>query len=45
MSADECYFRGSLYHWFEGGPNSLFLDSDIVEYKPADGDFCQPTGR
>jgi basic endochitinase B len=44
LQADECFFRGGLYNWFEGGPISAFLES-TTSIKPENGNRCIPSGR
>uniref|UniRef100_A0A0N5B6V3 Glyco_hydro_19_cat domain-containing protein n=1 Tax=Strongyloides papillosus TaxID=174720 RepID=A0A0N5B6V3_STREA len=43
--ADECFYRGGLYNWFEGGPTSSFLNSSSPGYSPSDGAVCNQAGR
>ncbi|VDK56479.1 unnamed protein product [Anisakis simplex] len=43
--ADDCFYRGGLYNWFEGGPVSGFLDSASPGSKPEDGKKCNAAGR
>ncbi|CAI5452573.1 unnamed protein product [Caenorhabditis angaria] len=43
-AADNCFYRGGLYNWFEGGPVSSFLNPESPGYQPADGDACIKSG-
>uniref|UniRef100_A0A0K0D237 Glyco_hydro_19_cat domain-containing protein n=1 Tax=Angiostrongylus cantonensis TaxID=6313 RepID=A0A0K0D237_ANGCA len=38
--ATDCFYRGGLYNWFEGGPVSSLLDSDSPGFSPSDGNKC-----
>lgn len=42
--ADECFFRGGLYNWFEGGPISAFLEPS-TSMIPEGGNRCIASGR
>ncbi|KAL7073458.1 hypothetical protein ACQ4LE_006979 [Meloidogyne hapla] len=42
--ANECFFRGGLYNWFEGGPVSAFL-APSTSMRPEGGDKCIAGGR
>merc|ERR1712002_27400 len=41
--ADDCFYRGAFFNWFEGGPKSPFLRNQGSE--PADGEFCVANAR
>ncbi|KAI1707731.1 chitinase class I domain-containing protein [Ditylenchus destructor] len=43
--ADNCFYRGGLFNWFEGGPVSAFLNPSSPGYQPKDGDQCYVNGR
>ncbi|KHN82868.1 Endochitinase 1 [Toxocara canis] len=43
--ADNCFYRGGLYNWFEGGPTSSFLSPESPGYEPSDGNQCNFAGR
>ena len=45
--ANECFYRGGLYHYYEGGPKSKFFPSSnrTNRIQPSDGKFCVPEGR
>uniref|UniRef100_A0A0K0ET67 Glyco_hydro_19_cat domain-containing protein n=1 Tax=Strongyloides stercoralis TaxID=6248 RepID=A0A0K0ET67_STRER len=43
--ADDCFYRGGLFNWFEGGPTSAFLKPYEPGYAPADGNVCNSGGR
>ncbi|KAL3081472.1 hypothetical protein niasHS_010624 [Heterodera schachtii] len=43
--ADACFYRGGLFNWFEGGPVSAFLDSNLPGFRPTDGAKCLSNGR
>ncbi|KAJ1346936.1 hypothetical protein KIN20_001864 [Parelaphostrongylus tenuis] len=43
--ANDCFYRGGLYNWFEGGPISPFLDPNSPGFNPIDGDKCIEHGR
>ena len=38
--ADDCFYRGGFFNWFEGGPVSSFMDQASPGYKPEDGEKC-----
>ncbi|KHJ92699.1 hypothetical protein OESDEN_07408 [Oesophagostomum dentatum] len=42
--ANDCFYRGGFYNWFEGGPVSSFLDQSSPGYSPKDGDKCIAAG-
>lgn len=44
-TADDCFYRGGLYNWFEGGPVSGFLPQPTHGSQPTDGDLCANNGR
>ncbi|CAD6195892.1 unnamed protein product [Caenorhabditis auriculariae] len=44
QEADNCFYRGGFYNWFEGGPTSSFLDQKKPGYQPSDGDSCVSAG-
>jgi len=41
--ADNCFYRGGFFNWFEGGPGSPFVKNGGL--KPEDGEFCTSQGR
>jgi len=41
--ADNCFYRGGFFNWFEGGPNSPFVSNGGL--KPEDGALCNAQGR
>ncbi|KFD47603.1 hypothetical protein M513_11522 [Trichuris suis] len=43
--ADECFYRGGFYNWFEGGPTSQFLPAYAPGHHPMDGDLCNAAGK
>uniref|UniRef100_A0AC35G6J6 Glycoside hydrolase family 19 catalytic domain-containing protein n=1 Tax=Panagrolaimus sp. PS1159 TaxID=55785 RepID=A0AC35G6J6_9BILA len=45
--AKECFYRGGLYHFYEGGPRSSFFPSSnrTNSFQPEDGKYCIPEGR
>lgn len=43
--ADDCFYRGGFFNWFEGGPISSFLPSNQTGSQPTDGDLCNTAGR
>lgn len=43
--ADECFYRGGFYNWFEGGPVSSLLPSETKGSNPEDGIECNGAGR
>ncbi|CDW56696.1 Glyco hydro 19 domain containing protein [Trichuris trichiura] len=43
--ADECFYRGGFYNWFEGGPTSQFLPAYAPGHHPIDGDLCNAAGK
>uniref|UniRef100_A0A0N4ZTQ8 Glyco_hydro_19_cat domain-containing protein n=1 Tax=Parastrongyloides trichosuri TaxID=131310 RepID=A0A0N4ZTQ8_PARTI len=43
--ADDCFYRGGFYNWFEGGPTSSFLKSTAPGYNPKDGEICNLGGK
>ncbi|MFH4979907.1 hypothetical protein AB6A40_006616 [Gnathostoma spinigerum] len=43
--ADECFYRGGFFNWFEGGPISSFLNPSSPGLKPEDGAKCIASGR
>ncbi|KAI6175818.1 Chitinase class I [Aphelenchoides bicaudatus] len=45
QQADDCFYRGGFYNWFEGGPQSSFLPAKTKGTQPADGSECIPAGR
>ncbi|CEF62255.1 Glycoside hydrolase, family 19, catalytic domain and Lysozyme-like domain-containing protein [Strongyloides ratti] len=45
QKADDCFYRGGLYNWFEGGPTSSFLRPYSPGYMPTDGDICNKGGK
>lgn len=44
-AADDCYYRGGFYNWFEGGPTSSFLPQNTPGHQPEDGGKCNPQGK
>uniref|UniRef100_A0A5S6R5T0 Glycoside hydrolase family 19 catalytic domain-containing protein n=1 Tax=Trichuris muris TaxID=70415 RepID=A0A5S6R5T0_TRIMR len=44
-AADDCFYRGGFFNWFEGGPTSLFLPPNAPGHHPKDGELCQAAGR
>lgn len=42
--ADDCFYRGGLFNWFEGGPVSAFLSQSSPGYQPSDGNTCLAQG-
>ncbi|KAH7695437.1 chitinase-1, partial [Aphelenchoides avenae] len=43
--ATECFYRGGLYHFFEGGPKSKFFPRKRHGYSMKDGEKCIEEGR
>ncbi|KAI6237645.1 hypothetical protein M3Y95_00287200 [Aphelenchoides besseyi] len=43
--ADDCFYRGGLYNWFEGGPVSSLLAAPSHGSQPTDGGECNQAGR
>ncbi|KAI6190578.1 Endochitinase 1 [Aphelenchoides bicaudatus] len=43
--ADDCFYRGGFYNWFEGGPVSSLLMSETKGSRPEDGTECNNAGR
>jgi hypothetical protein len=43
--ADNCFYRGGFYNWFEGGPQSPFLPSETAGTNITDGNECVSDGR
>ncbi|XP_002166968.3 uncharacterized protein LOC100197260 [Hydra vulgaris] len=41
--ADNCFYRGGFYNWFEGGPISSFVKNNGLD--PKDGEFCTQSGE
>jgi len=41
--ADNCFYRGGFFNWFEGGPGSPFVSNGGL--KPEDGALCTAGGR
>lgn len=41
--ADNCFYRGGFFNWFEGGPGSPFVKNGGLT--PADGAACTAAGR
>uniref|UniRef100_A0A914X038 Glycoside hydrolase family 19 catalytic domain-containing protein n=1 Tax=Plectus sambesii TaxID=2011161 RepID=A0A914X038_9BILA len=44
QDADNCFYRGGFFNWFEGGPTSAFLPNG-QGHSPADGATCNNNGR
>ncbi|VDM46251.1 unnamed protein product, partial [Toxocara canis] len=44
QEAADCFYRGGLYNWFEGGPVSSFLNPSSPGYQPVDGKTCNAAG-
>uniref|UniRef100_A0A9J2PJ26 Glycoside hydrolase family 19 catalytic domain-containing protein n=1 Tax=Ascaris lumbricoides TaxID=6252 RepID=A0A9J2PJ26_ASCLU len=44
QEANDCYYRGGFYNWFEGGPVSSFLNPNSPGYQPNDGRECNVAG-
>ena len=43
QQANDCFYRGAFFNWFEGGPYSPLLpDQGLV---PEDGEWCTPSGE
>ncbi|WKY11202.1 hypothetical protein Q1695_003060 [Nippostrongylus brasiliensis] len=45
QDADDCFYRGGFYNWFEGGPVSSFMDQASPGLSPKDGEKCISAGR
>ncbi|CAD5232246.1 unnamed protein product [Bursaphelenchus xylophilus] len=43
--ADECFYRGGLYHFFEGGPKSKLFSSSRHGFSMDEGESCVEEGR
>ena len=41
--ADDCFYRGGFYNWFEGGPLSSLVKNNGLD--PKDGEFCNKLGE
>lgn len=41
--ADDCFYRGAFFNWFEGGPISPFLKNNGLD--PVDGQYCVANAR
>uniref|UniRef100_A0A915AI28 Glycoside hydrolase family 19 catalytic domain-containing protein n=1 Tax=Parascaris univalens TaxID=6257 RepID=A0A915AI28_PARUN len=44
QEANDCFYRGGFYNWFEGGPVSSFLSPHSPGYQPIDGSECNVAG-
>uniref|UniRef100_A0A914WGH0 Chitin-binding type-2 domain-containing protein n=1 Tax=Plectus sambesii TaxID=2011161 RepID=A0A914WGH0_9BILA len=42
--ADECFYRGGFFNWFEGGPTSPLIPNGNG-HSPSDGTSCTAQGR
>ncbi|CAD6195894.1 unnamed protein product [Caenorhabditis auriculariae] len=45
QDADNCFYRGGFYNWFEGGPTSSLLAPSNPGHSPSDGNVCNTAGR
>uniref|UniRef100_A0AC35U242 Glyco_hydro_19_cat domain-containing protein n=1 Tax=Rhabditophanes sp. KR3021 TaxID=114890 RepID=A0AC35U242_9BILA len=43
--ADDCFYRGGFFNWFEGGPVSSFLRQNASGSSPEDGSVCNQAGK
>ena len=43
VEADNCFYRGGFFNWFEGGPGSPFVANGGLT--PEDGAACTAAGR
>ncbi|KAI6203945.1 hypothetical protein M3Y94_00615300 [Aphelenchoides besseyi] len=45
QEADDCFYRGGFFNWFEGGPQSSFIPTATKGTQPSDGNVCISAGR
>jgi len=43
QQAEDCFYRGGFFNWFEGGPLSPFVKNQGLD--PKDGEYCTPAAR
>lgn len=41
--AEDCFYRGGFFNWFEGGPSSPFVRNKGLD--PKDGEYCVAAAR